>query len=503
MLPEAYRDAFMAAQSIDREARVETVTHKLERAREFINASIKNAEKLAETPIPVADGGLLAPVEIKLLASLAALYGLRDKIVRGDAERFAADMVTAFVESLGKLDADAEGNVISTSMAATLTGALGHYARNNFEAYAIARAKGTPLPGLGFDLELFKQFYANYKQGEKMKPNILVCGKTGVGKTSLIQAVTHHGVVPDSAIGDAQATTEGFDLYKTEIANFIDSEGMNPGTQSVDDYADFILDEVLERLDSDEAENLIHTIWYCIDGSGGRIQNADAKLIQTFSDKVLLVVTKSELMRKGQIEEMMNSLCELIARDHIVMVSASNRTGLKQLVSQTESMSESAMNNAEEELESFRDRWNDYYHDMKSSWQAGNAAEADEYINWAAGRAAAIAMIPLPLADVAPLIANEVYMIYRLAEVYGMAITETVVTMLLGCAGGSIVGKIGASFLPILKIPIAAGVTYGVGKAAQAYFESDMTMTMAELKARFLAGEREAKKREWKPVRED
>ena len=30
-----------------------------------------------------------------------------------------------------------------------------------------------------------------------MNPNILICGKTGAGKTSLVQAVTHAGTVPD------------------------------------------------------------------------------------------------------------------------------------------------------------------------------------------------------------------------------------------------------------------------------------------------------------------
>ena len=335
-----------------------------------------------------------------------------------------------------------------------------------------------------------------------MKPNILVCGKTGVGKTSLIQAVTHRGVVPDSAIGNGRATTEGFQIYETEIANFIDSEGMNPGTQSVDEYADFILNEVLERLDSEDSDNLIHNIWYCIDGSGARIQDADANIIKTFSDKVLLVVTKCELMRKEQTEAVMNTLLDLIPRERIVLVSAENKTGLAQLIAKAQEMSEQAMNGAEEEMAAFQERWDEYYSNMRENWKDSVSDEAESYINWAAGRAAAIALIPLPLADIAPLIANEVYMIYKLAGVYGIAVDNTIITMLLGCAGGSIVGKIGASFLPFLKVPIAAGVTYGVGKAAKAYFESDMTMDEAELKERFLEGERDAKKRDWKPIEE-
>ena len=69
-----------------------------------------------------------------------------------------------------------------------------------------------------------------------MKPNILICGKNGAGKNSLVQAVTHVGTVTDEAISDAEATPRGFDVYETEVANFIDSEGMEPG-QTVEEYS--------------------------------------------------------------------------------------------------------------------------------------------------------------------------------------------------------------------------------------------------------------------------
>ncbi len=483
MLPVAYRDAFMAAQSIDREAKAAQVAEKQARAKAIV------AEAIAATKADEAESPENAM--IAMLTDLSVLYNLRDPAIHQQEAKFVESLLKTHRRDF--LDADDPDK-----NAGLLLGALGNFMRNNFEAYAVARIKGTPLPELGFDLELFRQYYDNYKEGSTMKPNILVCGKTGVGKTSLIQAVTHRGVVPDSAIGNGRATTEGFQLYETEIANFIDSEGMNPGAQSVDDYADFILNEVLERLDSSDSENLIHNIWYCIDGSGARIQDTDAKLIKTLSDKVLLVVTKSELMRKEQIEAVMNTLLELIPRDRIVMVSAENQTGLSQLIKKAQEMSTLAMAGAEEEIEAFQDRWNEYYSNMRSNWQASVSDEADSYINWAAGRAAAIALTPLPLVDVAPLVVNEIYMLYKLAGVYGIAVDNTVATMLLGCAGGSLVGKIGASFLPFLKVPIAAGVTYGVGKAAKAYFESDMALDNDELKEAFLAGEREAKKLDWK-----
>ena len=131
--------------------------------------------------------------------------------------------------------------------------------------------------------------------------------------------------------------------------------------------------------------------------------------------------------------------------------------------------------------------------------------KAEEFVLWAAGRAAAIAAIPVPLADVGPLMANDAYMIYRIAEVYGFSIDKSVVAMLSGVAGGSIAGKLGATFLPFLKIPIAAGITYAVGKTAKAYFASGMTLSMDNLKGIFSNARKEADTIDWnkKKIEED
>ncbi|MBR5839606.1 MAG: hypothetical protein IKZ84_13765 [Victivallales bacterium] len=122
---------------------------------------------------------------------------------------------------------------------------------------------------------------------------------------------------------------------------------------------------------------------------------------------------------------------------------------------------------------------------------------ANEIILWGAGRAAAIALAPIPLADVGPLMANEAYMIYRLANNYDCKIDESVVAMLLGVSGGSIVGKIAASFLPFLKVPIAAGITYAIGKTAKAYFNSGMTLSPEDMKDLFENSRTEAEGIDW------
>ena len=511
MLPTAYRDAFMAAQSIDREAKAAQVAEKKERAATIISEAIEKAKAVKGdaklTDKETDDGSTpwndvkaqLTAVLVELLAKLCSLYGLRSAEIRKSAVEFVENVLS----DTGTLDLLRDGGELDGDSYGTLAGALGHFCRNNFEAYAVARIKCAPRPDLGFDLALFKRYLEIYKAGVNMKPNILVCGKTGVGKTSLIQAVTHRGIVPDSAIGNGRAATRGFHVYETEAADFIDSEGMDPGTQSVDDYVDFILDEMMDRLETEESGKMIHNVWYCIDGSGARVQEADAKLIKTFRDNMLLVVTKSELMRKEQIEDMMKELLKLLPRERIVMVSAENKTGLAQLIAKARAMSVKAMRAAEDEIEAFQDRWQEYYDSMLADWRKLVSDEADSCINWAAGRAAAIAIVPLPIVDMIPLIVNETYMICLLAEIYGIPVDDTVITTILGCAGGSIAGKLAACLLPILKIPIAAAVTYAVGKVAQAYFESDMKLNKTELREKFLKEEREAKKREWKPIEDE
>jgi len=325
-----------------------------------------------------------------------------------------------------------------------------------------------------------------------MIPNILICGKTGAGKTSLIQAVTHYGTVPESAIGDAEPTTKGFNVYKTEIVNFIDAEGIEPG-QPVESYTNFIMGEVVNRLDSNKAENLIHAIWYCVDGSGARVQAGDAEIIAHFNDKALIVVTKGETMRKEQTDKMMQSLLDIVERERIVIVSSHIKQGLKQLLDKVEPMAETSLVQGVTELEEFRSRWKNYYQNMQLKSQAEAEAKADVYIEYASVRAACFAMIPLPIADVIPLVWNEVYMIGKLADVYGIKTFKPMLLALSWVAAASTVGKFIASFIPFLGILIAAGITYGVGQMVKSIFQNEMTKNDNELKENFLAAEKEQK----------
>ena len=101
-------------------------------------------------------------------------------------------------------------------------------------------------------------------------------------------------------------------------------------------------------------------------------------------------------------------------------------------------------------------------------------AEVESLCRWAAGRAGVIVVAPV-LGQFA-LMANEIYLIKRIADVYGKKLTEAAGTAFVGALGGAFVGQSLVTLIPFppLQIPIGMGVTYAVGKAANAWIKDDM-----------------------------
>ena len=107
--------------------------------------------------------------------------------------------------------------------------------------------------------------------------------------------------------------------------------------------------------------------------------------------------------------------------------------------------------------------------------QATNVQEEVETIcRWAAARAAGIAA--LPSFTYAGLLANDVYMVSRIAQAYGVCPAKEGVTSFLVGLGGSAVAALVCTVVPtvILRVPVAAAITYGVGKIAAQWIEEGM-----------------------------
>jgi uncharacterized protein (DUF697 family)/ethanolamine utilization protein EutP (predicted NTPase) len=167
MLPAAYRDSFLEAQRIDAEAREKAVLAKRGKAAAIVAAATATATGIGATPIPIADAALLIPVQTGMVAGLAALYGLRHEALQHAVLPFVARVVGIYAASSLLKCFPFLGSVINAAVAGTLTGALGWFTLDRFEGMALAKVRGEHVPGMDFDLETFRKYYAAFwKEGK-------------------------------------------------------------------------------------------------------------------------------------------------------------------------------------------------------------------------------------------------------------------------------------------------------------------------------------------------
>jgi len=148
--------------------------------------------------------------------------------------------------------------------------------------------------------------------------NTVIAGKTGVGKSALINYLYGNNIV-DSGAGKP-VTVKGFHPIDLEInemsVTIFDSWGLE-----ADKYQDWInsLDEELEkRKPGSDVTNWFHSIFYCIQGGGHRVENCDIDIIRKFIEsnyKLTVIITKAEMLTKDKFNEIKEVLIKEFSHD--------------------------------------------------------------------------------------------------------------------------------------------------------------------------------------------
>ena len=123
------------------------------------------------------------------------------------------------------------------------------------------------------------------------------------------------------------------------------------------------------------------------------------------------------------------------------------------------------------------------------------ARESERIIRWGAARARVIVMTPF-LGSLA-LMANEVYMITRLCDLRGVELETGAIAGLIGSLGASFVGQTVFTFIPFppLQVPMAVGITYAVGKAANAWLDAGRPDDLSQFKEMYEQARKEGVER--------
>lgn len=128
--------------------------------------------------------------------------------------------------------------------------------------------------------------------------------------------------------------------------------------------------------------------------------------------------------------------------------------------------------------------------------------EAEKICRWAAARAGVI--VVAPVVGTMALMANEVYMISRLAELRGIKLSESAVLGILGSLGATFVGQTLVTLIPFAPVqaPVGISVTYAVGKAANVWLKAGRPEDIAAFKEVFEEARSEGLKHfaEWRDL---
>ena len=276
--------------------------------------------------------------------------------------------------------------------------------------------------------------------------NIIVAGKTGVGKSTLINSVFREDLA-ETGMG-RPVTTHMRRISKKDFPLVVyDTRGFELGKSVQEDVKDEVMKTIRDGLASNDISKAIHCIWYCINAASNRIEPEEIEWIRELGAKnevaqvpIIVVLTqcfskkKAQEMRKAIGDENLNvvQIVPVLAQDYEIDENyVAKAFGLDVLI---RVMSQAL---PDELLDTLQNLQKVSLDEKTKRAQAAVAA--------ATAAAAAAGATPIPIADCAVLIPTQVAMIASIAVIFGVDVNKTVlasfVSSVLGSGGATLLGK--------------------------------------------------------------
>lgn len=299
--------------------------------------------------------------------------------------------------------------------------------------------------------------------------NIIVAGKTGVGKSTLINSVFREKIA-ETGMGKP-VTDHMRKITKKGIPLAIyDTRGFELGKEVQTEVKKEVIDTISKGLATQDINKAIHCIWYCINTASNRVEPEEIEWLKELSKDnqitqvpIIIVLTqsfskkKADEMRKMLLDENLDvvQVIPVLAEDYEIDDEyVAKSYGLDVLI---KVMGEALPDELMDTLQNVQ------IASLEEKKRYAQAAVATASLA-AAGEGAA----PIPFSDCALLIPTQLGMIASITVIFGFDVNKSIITALLsstiGAGGATLLGKTVVSNL--LKFIPGAGTVAGVAISA-------------------------------------
>ena len=161
---------------------------------------------------------------------------------------------------------------------------------------------------------------------DELTLNLLILGKTGVGKSSLLNALVGKEV-EETRSASKPVTKRGIFPHEAEIDGkkviIHDSWGLEVGKD--EEWEKIINNALKEKGIDKDIKDWFHSVTYCIQAGGDRIEDFDLKIIKKFLDdkyNVIVALTKADQINEEKEEQFINTIKKDAGIDTVVSISA-------------------------------------------------------------------------------------------------------------------------------------------------------------------------------------